>query len=75
MGVTLNGIAQGYNHYRVTDILVENCCDRPFGSDMGVAAKFALFGRHADVRPWRFGPRRSAQPTWFASAWTCATGR
>jgi FAD:protein FMN transferase len=73
MGVTLNGIAQGYITDRVTDILRENGCDRTFGK--WAAAKFALLA----VTPTG-GPGASVSPirvnrTWSASAWTCATGR
>ena len=60
MGVTLNGIAQGYITDRVTDILRENGCDRTFGN-MG-CSEIRAVGRHADGRPWRVGLADPRQP-------------
>jgi FAD:protein FMN transferase len=60
MGVTLNGIAQGYITDRVTDILRENGCDRTFGN-MG-CSEIRVVGRHADGRPWRVGLADPRQP-------------
>lgn len=59
MGVTLNGVAQGYVADRITDILQENGCRRVL-ADLGRSEMRSL-GRHADGRPWRVGladPRR-----------------
>lgn len=59
MGLTLNGIAQGYVADRITNILQENGCSRIL-ADLGRSEMRAL-GRHADGRPWRIGladPRR-----------------
>jgi thiamine biosynthesis lipoprotein len=59
MGLTLNGIAQGYVTDRVTAILRDHGCDCVL-ADMGCSELRAL-GGHADGRPWRVGladPRR-----------------
>jgi FAD:protein FMN transferase len=64
MGVTLNGIAQGYITDRVTDILRENGCDRTFGN-MG-CSEIRAVGRHADGRPWRVGLADPRQPETIA---------
>jgi FAD:protein FMN transferase len=59
MGLTLNGIAQGYVTDRVTEILRDNGCDRIL-ANMG-CSELRTIGRHADGRPWRVGladPRR-----------------
>ena len=64
MGVTLNGIAQGYVTDRVTDILREHGCDRTF-ANMGCSEIRAL-GRHADGRPWRVGLADPRQPETLA---------
>jgi hypothetical protein len=59
MGLTLNGIAQGYVTDRVTEILRDNGCDRIL-ANMG-CSELRTIGRHADGRPWRIGladPRR-----------------
>ena len=63
MGVTLNGIAQGYITDRVTDILRVNGCDRTFGN-MG-CSEIRAVGRHADGRPWRVGLADPRQPDMF----------
>lgn len=60
MGVTLNGIAQGYVADRLTDILQENGCARML-ADLGRSEMRSL-GRHTDGRPWHVGladPRQS----------------
>jgi thiamine biosynthesis lipoprotein len=60
MGVTLNGIAQGYVTDRVIDILRQEGCERVL-ADMGCSELRAL-GRRADGGPWRVGladPRAS----------------
>ncbi|HYM01977.1 MAG TPA: FAD:protein FMN transferase [Stellaceae bacterium] len=59
MGLTLNGIAQGYLTDRITDILRDHGCDRVL-ADMG-RSEMRAFGRHADGAAWRVGladPRR-----------------
>jgi FAD:protein FMN transferase len=60
MGVTLNGIAQGYVTDRVADILREHGCDRTF-ANMG-CSEIRAVGRHADGRPWRVGLADPRQP-------------
>ena len=60
MGVTLNGIAQGYVTDRVTEILREHGCDRML-ANMGCSEIRAL-GRHGDGRPWRVGLADPRQP-------------
>jgi FAD:protein FMN transferase len=60
MGVTLNGIAQGYITDRVLDILHANGCDQAFGN-MG-CSEIRAVGRHADGRPWRVGLADPRQP-------------
>jgi len=59
MGLTLNGIAQGYLTDRVARILRDHGCDRIL-CDMGRSEMRAL-GRHADGKAWQVGladPRR-----------------
>jgi thiamine biosynthesis lipoprotein len=53
MGLTLNGIAQGYLTDRIADILRANGCDRVL-ADMG-RSEILLVGRHQDGRAWRIG--------------------
>jgi FAD:protein FMN transferase len=60
MGVTLNGIAQGYITDRVLDILPANGCDRAF-SNMG-RSEISAIGRHANGRPWGTGLADPRQP-------------
>jgi FAD:protein FMN transferase len=60
MGVTLNGIAQGYVTDRIMEILRANGCDRAFGN-MG-CSEIRAMGRHADGRPWRIGLADPRQP-------------
>jgi len=60
MGLTLNGIAQGYVTDRVTQILRGHDCERVL-ADLGRSEIKAL-GAHADGRAWRVGvvdPRRT----------------
>ncbi len=64
MGLTLNGIAQGYVTDRITEILRDNGCDRIL-ADMGRSEIRAL-GRHADGRPWRIGLADPRHPENFA---------
>ncbi len=64
MGLTLNGIAQGYITDRVTDILREHGCDRTL-ANMG-CSEIRAVGRHADGRPWRVGLADPRQPSTFA---------
>jgi thiamine biosynthesis lipoprotein len=65
MGLTLNGIAQGYIADRVTDILREHGCDRILGN-MG-CSEIKAVGRHVDGRPWRVGLGDPRQPDTFAA--------
>jgi FAD:protein FMN transferase len=65
MGLTLNGIAQGYITDRVTDILREHGCDRTL-ANMG-CSEIKAVGRHADSRPWRVGLTDPRQPGMFAA--------
>jgi FAD:protein FMN transferase len=60
MGVTLNGIAQGYITDRIAGILLAHGCDRTF-ANLGCSEISAL-GRHADGRPWRVGLADPRQP-------------
>ena len=60
MGVTLNGIAQGYVTDRITDILRAQGCDRTF-ANLG-CSEIRAQGRHADGRPWRVGLADPRQP-------------
>ena len=64
MGLTLNGIAQGYVTDRVADILQDHGCDRVL-SDMG-CSELRASGRHVDGRPWRVGLADPCQPERFA---------
>ena len=65
MGLTLNGIAQGYIVDRITDILREHGCDRTL-ANMG-CSEIKAVGRHADGRPWRVGLTDPLQPDTFAA--------
>ena len=65
MGLTLNGIAQGYITDRVTNILREHGCDRTL-ANMG-CSEIKAVGRHADGRPWRVGLTDPRQPDTFAA--------
>jgi FAD:protein FMN transferase len=60
MGLTLNGVAQGYVTDRVMDMLRENGCDRAFGN-MG-CSEIRAIGRHTNGRPWRVGLADPRQP-------------
>jgi thiamine biosynthesis lipoprotein len=60
MGVTLNGVAQGYITDRIMEILRASGCDRAFGN-MG-CSEIRAMGRHADGRPWRVGLADPRQP-------------
>jgi FAD:protein FMN transferase len=53
MGLTLNGVAQGYLIDRIVDILRDHACERVF-ADMG-SSEIGLVGSHPDGRPWRIG--------------------
>jgi FAD:protein FMN transferase len=64
MGVTLNGIAQGYVTDRIIGILRDQGFDRVL-SDFGRSEIRAL-GRHPDDRPWRVGLADPRQPERFA---------
>jgi len=65
MGLTLNGVAQGYITDRVMNILREHGCDRTL-SNMG-CSEIKAVGRHADGRPWRVGLTDPRQPDTFAA--------
>jgi thiamine biosynthesis lipoprotein len=60
MGVTLNGIAQGYITDRILDILHANGCDQAFGN-MG-CSEIRAMGSHANGRPWRVDLADPRQP-------------
>jgi len=63
MGVTLNGIAQGYVTDRVTGILRDDGFDRIL-ADLGHSELYAV-GCHPDGRAWRVGladPRQPEKP-------------
>jgi FAD:protein FMN transferase len=60
MGITLNGIAQGYITDRITDILRAHGCARTFAT-LGCSEISAL-GRHPNGRPWRVGLADPRQP-------------
>lgn len=64
MGLTLNGIAQGYVTDRVTAILRDHGCDRIL-ADMG-CSELRAHGRRADGRPWRIGLADPRQPARLA---------
>jgi thiamine biosynthesis lipoprotein len=53
MGLTLNGIAQGYLTDRIADILRANGCDRVL-ADMG-RSEILLVGHRPDGQAWRIG--------------------
>jgi thiamine biosynthesis lipoprotein len=53
MGLTLNGIAQGYLTDRIVDILHAHGCDRVL-ADMG-RSEIRLVGQRADGEAWRVG--------------------
>jgi FAD:protein FMN transferase len=53
MGLTLNGIAQGYLTDRIADILRANGCDRVL-ADMG-RSEILLVGCRPDEQAWRIG--------------------
>jgi FAD:protein FMN transferase len=53
MGLTLNGIAQGYLTDRIVDILRANGCDRVL-ADMG-RSEIRLVGHRPDGQAWRIG--------------------
>ena len=65
MGLTLNGIAQGYIADRVTDILRAHGCDRTL-ANMG-CSEIKAVGRHATGRPWRVGLADPRQADTFAA--------
>jgi FAD:protein FMN transferase len=64
MGLTLNGIAQGYVTDRVADILQDHGCDRVL-SDMG-CSELRASGLRVDGRAWRVGLADPRQPETFA---------
>ena len=66
MGVTLNGIAQGYVTDRITDILRTHGCDRTF-ANLG-CSEIRAQGSHANGRPWRAGLADPRQPEKVAIA-------
>lgn len=72
MGVTLNGVAQGYVTDRVTGILRESGFDRIL-ADFGHSELYAV-GRHPDGRAWRIGLADPRQPDISAVALELADG-
>jgi thiamine biosynthesis lipoprotein len=60
LGITLNGIAQGYVTDRITGILRAHGCDHTF-ANLGCSEISAL-GRHVSGRPWRVGLADPRQP-------------
>jgi thiamine biosynthesis lipoprotein len=66
MGLTLNGIAQGYVTDRVINILRVHGCDRTL-VNMG-CSEIKAVGRQADGRPWRVGLADPRQPDTFATS-------
>ena len=64
MGLTLNGIAQGYVTDRITEILRDHGCDRVL-ADMG-CSELRASDRRLDGRPWRVGLADPRQPETFA---------
>jgi FAD:protein FMN transferase len=66
MGLTLNGIAQGYVTDRITEILRDHGCDRTL-ADMG-RSELRARGRHPDGRPWRVGLADPRRPDRLAAA-------
>jgi len=65
MGLTLNGVAQGYVTDRIMNILREQGCGRTL-ANMG-CSEIKAVGRHADGRPWRVGLMDPRQPDTFAT--------
>jgi thiamine biosynthesis lipoprotein len=55
MGITLNGIAQGY----ITDAIADMLRNEGFESAVVDLGEFRTLGRHPDGRPWRLGIRDS----------------
>jgi thiamine biosynthesis lipoprotein len=64
MGLTFNGIAQGYVTDRIIGILRDNGFDRVL-SDLG-RSEIGVIGRHPDERPWQVGLADPRQPENFA---------
>jgi thiamine biosynthesis lipoprotein len=64
MGVTLNGIAQGYVCDRITGILRDCGFDRVL-ADLG-RSEISVIGRHPDDRAWRVGLADPRRPETFA---------
>jgi FAD:protein FMN transferase len=64
MGLTLNGIAQGYVTDRIIGVLRDNGFDRVL-SDLG-RSEIAVLGRHPDDRPWQVGLTDPRRPEKFA---------
>jgi FAD:protein FMN transferase len=64
MGLTLNGVAQGYVTDRVTDILRAHGCDRVL-ADLG-RSEIKAIGAHVDDRAWRIGVVDPRRPDAFA---------
>ena len=72
MGLTLNGIAQGYVADRITDILRNAGCDRVL-ADLGRSELVAL-GRHPDGRCWQIGLADPRQPDRIARVLDLSNG-
>jgi FAD:protein FMN transferase len=65
MGLTLNGIAQGYVTDRVTQVLREHGCDRVL-ANMG-CSEIRAIGDRGDGQPWRVGLADPRQPETIAA--------
>lgn len=65
MGLTLNGIAQGYVADRVTEILRDNGFDRTL-ADLG-RSEMRAQGRRSDGHPWHIALADPRQPDRFAA--------
>jgi thiamine biosynthesis lipoprotein len=78
MGLTLNGIAQGFVTDRIIGILRDNGFDRVL-SDLG-RSEIRVLGRHPDDRPWQVGladprrPERSARVLDLLQGSVCTSG-
>ena len=64
MGLTLNGIAQGYLTDRIIGILQDNGFDQVL-ADLG-RSEIGVIGRHPDNRPWQVGLADPRHPGKFA---------
>ena len=58
MGVTLNGIAQGY----ITDRIADMLRDMGFSQVVAELGEIRVLGQHPDGRPWRVGIKDPREP-------------